>query len=129
MSKTTVIMQVAVDIPCYMTVHLEVDAELLTDIEKLSAYAAEQASKMYDDDELLEFEPEWEAQSNLRITKLALDNVGSIKVLTDTVAVHKNYHDFGIDVAIRYAHRLHKAPLWLRTIAAKYLITPVRHEV
>jgi len=113
---------VAVDTSCYQTVFLQVDKSLLQDTEKLSAYTVGLVQKLYDDDELTEFEPDHETQANFRlvcITQEVGDRGGSEHTLVTDVPIESNYHDFGLEVSGRL-RRDADAPEWVIDLAHHY---------
>jgi len=106
---------IGVDTSCYATVTLQVDERLLQDKVALAAHVTEEIQTQYDTEEITDFEPEWDTQSNLRLVSL---EQGATHLLED-VPIARNYHDFGLEVSGRLL-RDADAPEWLVELARHY---------
>ena len=118
---------VAVDTSCYAAIFLDVDANLLQDEEKLTAYLTQVLRAMHDDEQI-DFDPEWDTQANFRLVTAArepddMDNTAErVELITD-MPIERNYHDFGLEISAR----LHNpelippnAPDWVYDLARHY---------
>lgn len=113
---------IAIDVPCYETVTLDVPVQLLQDTETLKKYVAEHLQEEQDTGDLTGFEPEWENASNFRLVNLCKPEpehpLGETMLLSG-MPIARNYHDFGLEVAGRLRED-ENAPDWIIDLACQF---------
>lgn len=113
---------VAVDVPAFDTVTVEVSEDLLKPENRaqLEAEMLVQLGKVYT--ELDSFEPDWDTQNNFRLVNLRPDESAYQRpVIMEDFPLGKNYHDFGLEVSGMFrANGGFGVPQWVEDLGRKY---------